>query len=302
MSHRHLHSPRAAHALSGRATDDIVDLTCDNRRQRQCTMIRIEQLNDPRILPYGNLRDRTLRGESIFVAEGCVVVERLLRSRYRAESVLVAEGHAAAFAAMATDCPLYVATPELLRQIAGFNFHLGALAVGRRAPAMGLDEVMAGPLDAPCCVVVCPAVTKPENLGLVFRNAAAFGTKGVVLGRGCCDPLSRRCLRVSMGAVLEVPFARSNDVLADLRALRHTWRCERVAAVLDPAAEELGKLRPAPRTAFVFGNEFDGLAPTLLAEGDRRITIPMSRAVDSLNLGVAAGIFIYHWSAAKTDF
>jgi tRNA G18 (ribose-2'-O)-methylase SpoU len=264
-------------------------------------MIRIEQLDDPRIAPYRNLRDRTLRGENIFIAEGCVVVERLLASRYRAESLLVAEEHGAHFAARLTDCPLYVATPDLLREIAGFNFHLGVLAVGRRPEAVRLDEIMAAPSDRPCCVVVCPAVTKPENLGLLFRSAAAFGLSGVILGQATCDPLSRRCVRVSMGAVLEVPFVRSSDLRGDLQALRHTWRFERVAAVLDSSAEQLDRSRPATRTALVFGNEFDGLAPAWLAECDRRVTIPMSSAVDSLNLGVAAGIFIHHWSAAYRD-
>lgn len=261
-------------------------------------MIPIQQIDDPRIAPYRNLRDRTLRGENIFIAEGCVVVERLLKSRYQADSLLVTEEHAATFAAIASDCPLYVATPELLRQIAGFNFHLGALAVGRRPSGMHVNELMAGPLNAPCCVLVCPAVTKPENLGLLFRSAAAFGVTGIILGRHCCDPLSRRCVRVSMGAVLEVPFARSSDPLIDLPALRQIWQFERVAAVLDSATEQLDKMVPASRTALVFGNEFDGLTSNWLAECDRRVTIPMSRVVDSLNLGVAAGIFIHHWSAA----
>jgi tRNA G18 (ribose-2'-O)-methylase SpoU len=261
-------------------------------------MIRIERLDDPRIASYRNLRDRTLRGESIFIAEGCVVVERLLRSRYHTDSVLVEEEHLGKFAAMAPPCPLYVATPELLRLIAGFNFHMGALAVGRRPVGASMDALVTAASDAPCCVVVCPAVTKPENLGLVFRSAAAFGICGIVLGRRCCDPLSRRCVRVSMGAVLEVPFTRTDDVLADLQALRHTWQFERVAAVLDLAAEPLDGARLAARTALVFGNEFDGLTPAWLAECDRRVTIPMSQAVDSLNLGVAAGIFIHHWSAA----
>lgn len=258
-------------------------------------MIRIKQIDDARIAPYRNLRDRTLRGENIFIAEGTVVVERMLRSRYRADSVLVAEEHARAFAAMVTDCPLYVATAELLREIAGFNFHMGALAVGRRPAGMRLDELMMPPLDGRCCVVVCPEVTKPENLGLVFRSAAAFDIRGIVLGQRCCDPLSRRCVRVSMGAVLEVPYARSDDVHADLRALREKWQFERVGAVLDVGAEPLDKVRPARRTALVFGNEFNGLTLGSLAVCDRRVTIPMSQAVDSLNLGVAAGIFIHHF-------
>ncbi len=262
-------------------------------------MIRIEHLDDPRISPYRNLRDRTLRGESIFIAEGCVVVQRLLRSRYRAESLLVAEEHAAQFAAQATDCPLYVATTPLLRQVVGFHFHRGALAVGRRRPAMQLDELLREPLERRRCIVVCPAVTKPENLGLVFRSAAAFGAGGVILGERCCDPLSRRSLRVSMGAVLDMPLVQTGDVLRDLRVLRQTWRFERIAAVVEAGAERLDQWLPGPPAALVFGDEFDGLSPACLAECDRRVTIPMSQAVDSLNLGVAAGIFLYHCSVAR---
>jgi tRNA G18 (ribose-2'-O)-methylase SpoU len=163
---------------------------------------------------------------------------------------------------------------------------------------MDLAELMAALPAGPSCVVVCPAVTKPENLGLLFRSAAAFGVRGVVLGQGCCDPLSRRCVRVSMGAVLEVPFTRTDDVPGDLRALRENWGFERIATVLDATAVPLDTLAPSSRTALVFGNEFDGLTPAWLAECDRRVIIPMSQSVDSLNLGVAAGIFIHHWAAA----
>lgn len=260
-------------------------------------MICIERFDDPRIRPYRNLRDRTLRGESVFVAEGRVVVERMLRSRCRAESLLTVEEHAASLAAMAPDCPVYVASPELLRQIAGFNFHMGALAVGRRPAELRLGDLLGGSSESACCVVVCPAVTKPENLGLIFRSAAAFGLTGLVLGRRTCDPLSRRCVRVSMGASLDVPYVRTDDPAVELPVLRHTWRLERVAAVLDPSAERLDRLTPSARTALVFGNEFDGLGPSWLAECDRRVTIPMRPTVDSLNLGVAAGIFIHHWAA-----
>lgn len=261
-------------------------------------MIRIEQLDDPRISPYRNLRDRTLRGENIFIAEGSVVVERMLRSRYRPESLLIAEEFLTTFASMSIECPLYVANSDLLRQIVGFNFHMGALAIGRRQPTISLNQLLALSTNSPCSVIVCPAVTKPENLGLLFRSAAAFNVNGIILGQRCCDPLSRRCVRVSMGAVLEVPFVRTNNILNDLITLRQSWQFERIAAVLDSNAEQLHKLQFPLRTALVFGNEFDGLSDEWLAECDRKVTIPMSPAVDSLNLGVAAGIFIHHWSVA----
>jgi len=152
-----------------------------------------------------------------------------------------------------------------------------------------------GPADArpERSLIVCPQITQAENLGLVFRTAAGFGVDGILLGQQCCDPFSRRCLRLSMGGVLAVPFVRSEDLLLDLNRLKHQWGFDRVATVLDPRAERLPDAAWGPRTALVFGNEFEGLSGEWLAACDRRVTIPMQPGTDSLNLGVAAGIFVY---------
>ncbi len=256
---------------------------------------RIKALDDPRIAAYRNLRDRTLRGEGIFVAEGTLLVHRLLASTFAAESVLAAERYAAEFArAVPAAVPLYVASEALLREIVGFDFHRGALAAGRRRPQSSVSELVEDlPAGRNTHLIVLPEVTKPENLGLIVRSAAALGVDGVVLGERCCDPLSRRTLRLSMGAVLQVPMARSVDLAADLVLLRQRFGFERIAAVLDPAAEPLPVVRWPARTALLFGNEFDGLSDKWLGLCDRRVTIPMQPGVDSLNLGVAAGVFLY---------
>ncbi len=263
-------------------------------------MCRIESIDDPRIAAYRNLRDRTLRGEGIFVAEGTLLVHRLLASTFAAESVLAAEQYADEFApAVSTGVPLYLASEALLRQIVGFDFHRGALAAGRRRPLPSVCELVeALPAHRGANLVVLPEVTKPENLGLIVRSAAALGVGGVVLGERCCDPLSRRTLRLSMGAVLQVPMAGSVDLAADMVLLRQRFGFERFAAVLDAAAEPLAAVRWPKRTALLFGNEFDGLSDTWLARCDRRVTIPMQPGVDSLNLGVAAGIFLYELQRA----
>jgi tRNA G18 (ribose-2'-O)-methylase SpoU len=264
-------------------------------------MQRVDSIDDPRVAPYRNLRDRTLRGESIFVTEGRVLTRRLLESPFEAESVLAAEGFVAEFAPLAGDrTALYVAAESLLLEIVGFPFHRGVLGCGRRPPAKTLAELMAAvDRPGPLCLVICPEVTKPENLGLVFRAAAGLGVDGVLLGQRCCDPLSRRALRVSMGGVLGVPFARSQNVLEDLQTLKTLYGLELLATVLDGRAEPIQQVRWPPRAGLLLGNEADGLGDHYLSLCDRRLTIPMRPGTDSLNLGVAAGIFLYEMTRSR---
>ena len=280
-------------------------------------MQRIDSLDDPRVAPYCNLRDRTLRGANIFIAEGPIVVRRLLESRYQTESVLVASERAEQFAyVVGRRTPLYVADEKLIRRIVGFPFHLGVLAVGRREPLPSVEELLTNVLTAhtpepagqsdsaatgalgPARLVVCPEITKPENMGLVCRSAAAFGIDAVLLGARCCDPLARRALRVSMGATVHVPLARSADLPADLAWLKRHFGFQLIAATIAPDAENITRFRWPRRSALLVGNEFTGLGEECLRLCDRKVTIPMHPAVDSLNLGVAAGICMYAMTTA----
>lgn len=264
----------------------------------------IESIDDPRVAAYRNLPQRTLRGESIFVAEGRLLAERLLESEHRAESVFVSEEFADEFRPLVGDAvPLYVAREALLVEVVGFKFHRGVLAAGRRGKSPTLDELVGRePIESPVSLLICPEVTQPENLGLIFRSAAGFGVDGLLLGRACCDPLSRRCLRTSMGGVLRVPYRESPDLSADVRRLQERWGVELLAAVLDEQAEKLDQLRWPPRVAVLFGQEFGGLSSQWLSAADRRVTIPMQPGTDSLNLGVAAGIFIYEMKKETARF
>ena len=261
----------------------------------------IESIDDPRVAAYRNLPERTLRGESIFVAEGRLLAERLLKSEHRTESVFVSEAFADDFRPLVGDTvPLYVAPESLLVEVVGFKFHRGVLAAGRRGKPPSLDELMGRkPTESHLGLLICPEVTQPENLGLIFRSAAGFGVDGVLLGRTCCDPLSRRCLRTSMGGVLRVPYRQSPDLVADLRELKDRWGVELLAAVLDEGAETLDHVQWPSRAGILFGQEFGGLGGEWLCAADRRVTIPMQPGTDSLNLGVAAGIFIYESSKRK---
>ena len=258
------------------------DLTC------------IDSLDDPRVAAYRNLRDRTLRGQRMFVAEGDLLVKRLLASRFAAESLLVVESRAAEFVPhVPAGVPIYVAKESLLQPIIGFHLHQGVLAVGCRRPELSLEEILGPPDGRPLGTVICPRVTKPENMGLIFRTAAGLGVDCLLLGPQCCDPFSRRCLRVSMGAVLRAPYRKSVDLAADLDMLRGRWGVEILAAVLNEQATTLDNVGWPRRAAVMLGNEFDGLEDRWLEFCAHRATIPMARQTDSLNLGVAAGIFVY---------
>jgi tRNA G18 (ribose-2'-O)-methylase SpoU len=264
--------------------------------------IVIQHFDDPRLAAYRDLPRRSAaRERGRFVVEGRFLVERLLASRCQTESILVAEPHADEIAELARDSEtkLYVAPQSQLEQTVGFRFHRGVLACGKRPAPPALEEALGeGPAapnrTRPVTVVVCANLDDPENLGGVLRNCAAFGVDAVVTGRRSADPFSRRALRVSMGASLKLPIVEPDDLATTLRELRQQWHVEPVATVLDASAEKLPDFIPAPRTVLVFGNEGHGLPADLLAQCDRRVTLPMRLGTDSLNVAVASGIFLYH--------
>ena len=259
--------------------------------------IPVESLDDSRLAAYRNLPERTLRGEAIFITEGWLVTERLLQSAYETESVLLAEDCAERYADRIPEpIPVYVGPRELLYQVVGYQFHQGVLAVGRRRVLASVREVLPPPSrPGPLTVVICPQITKPENIGLVFRSAAAFGVDAVILGERCAEPFSRRILRVSMGAVLHLPLAKTRDLREELELIKRDWRLELVATVLDPQAVSLPDFVPPERVGLLLGHETEGLRDGWLDLCDHRVTIPMSNLVDSLNLGVAAGVFLYEF-------
>jgi tRNA G18 (ribose-2'-O)-methylase SpoU len=192
-----------------------------------------------------------------------------------------------------------VVPDDWVEQIVGFNFHRGMLACARRKPNADLGALCASSVQSPT-LVVCPDVQNPENLGSFMRIASAFGVAAVVLGPDCADPLSRRVLRVSMGAALSVPIAVIDDLTPKLTALRHDQGFELWATVTARSADPFDQpLRP-DRLAVLFGSEGHGLSAQYLDLCDRRITVPMQSGVDSLNVAVAAGIVLHHLTRPAT--
>lgn len=258
-------------------------------------LIPVATLDDPRLACYRDLNQRNLtRLSGLFIAEGEKVVDRLIASRFAVASLLAEPAYAERYAGRVDpEVPIYVVSRALMCQTVGFAFHRGIMGCGRRGPAPDLACWLARQGDAPATLVVCPDVHDPTNLGSIIRATAALGGSGVLLGRGCADPFSRRVLRVSMGAALVLPVFESSDLAADLERLRESGLL-RAAAVLDPAAQPLAGWTPTPRVALLLGNEGHGLDEAWQRQAECRVTIPMQAGIDSLNVAAAAAVLLYH--------
>lgn len=266
----------------------------------------IERITDPadsRIAAYRAVRERDLVGrQGLFVAEGRIVVEKLVRAgRHPVRSVLLAEqrlaGMADVLAALAPDVPVYVAAQGVMDAIVGFPIHRGILAIGAQAPLT--PAALLGSLPARALVVALSAIANHDNMGGIFRNAAAFGADGVLIDATCCDPLYRKAIRVSAGGALVTPFARL-DAGEDLVEVLQGAGFELVA--LSPRGEiELSELRPVERTAALFGAEGPGLAADLIDRA-RSVRISMRGGFDSLNVATTSGIVLHHLCATRPSW
>ena len=262
--------------------------------------VAIHDADDPRIAGFRDIRERDLAGRGgHFIIEGEVVLRTAVRSgRFAIDAVLLAqkrvEGLADLIEALPAATPVYSAGQAVMDAIAGFPIHRGILALGRRAPAPSPDALLTA-LSGPAVVVALFGIGNHDNMGGVFRNAAAFGAGAVLLGSDCCDPLYRKAIRVSVGAALTVPFAwlsAEDDPVALLD--RHGF----AALALSPAGEQpLASLRRPPRAALLLGSEGPGLDAALLARATT-VSIPMAGSFDSLNVATSSGVALYHLTQA----
>jgi tRNA G18 (ribose-2'-O)-methylase SpoU len=279
--------------------------------------VLIDDPADPRLDGYRALRDparrRSIdRDQEVFVAEGPLVIEALVASPYAVRSVLSSPARAEVAASLVAgvDTTLYVASAEVLAAVAGFDLHRGLVALGERRPPLDVAAVVA----AARLLLVIEGVNDHENLGALYRNAAAFGVDAVLLDPTTADPLYRRCLRVSMGHALAVPTARLSpwpDALAAVSASPASsgggWTVLALtpaasAPSIDAVAAELtagqgGKSGGRPRVALLVGAEGPGLSDGALAEASGRVRIPMAGGVDSLNVATAAAIALHRLAA-----
>lgn len=264
-------------------------------------LLAISDPGDPRVAAYRDVRERDLAGrEGLFVAEGEVVLRLLLRQRrYPVVSLLIAEKRLPALAdliqTLPPEVPVYAAGQAVMDGIAGFHLHRGILAIAQRTPDPAPDALLAT-LGHRALVVALYGIGNHDNMGGIFRNAAAFGADAIILASDCCDPLYRKAIRVSVGAALTVPFARmkrEEDGLALFE--RHGL----VALAFSPAGQvALTEMAPPERAAVLLGAEGPGLPGDILARA-KTVRIPMAAGFDSLNVATTAGIALSHLSRAR---
>jgi tRNA G18 (ribose-2'-O)-methylase SpoU len=270
-------------------------------------LVRISGTDDLRVAPYRNVSDsELLRAHGLFIAEGRLVVQRLIEDgRFRVRSLLLNDAAWRAleptWGRLATDVDVCLASSRDFEDLTGYNVHRGCLALVERPQPASIEAV----LSSARLVVVLEHVTNADNVGGVFRNAAAFGADGVLLSTTTCDPLYRKAIRTSMAATLRVPFAtldhESGSWAAALGGLRR--RGFRLAAMTprEPAhaLEEFVRQTRHERLALLFGTEGGGLSAEAEAAADYRVRIPIVPDVDSLNLAVASGIALYRLLASR---
>jgi tRNA G18 (ribose-2'-O)-methylase SpoU len=250
--------------------------------------------------PYVRLRDRDLAGrtDGLFVAEGEVVVRVLAsarQTRFRVRSLLVEQRRVEALRdvldGLGDEVPAYVVAQDVMNDVVGFAIHRGILALGERGAPLAPESLLAGTGAALAIGLV--GLTNHDNVGSVFRNAAAFGARGVLLDAATCDPLYRKSIRVSVGGALVVPFARCASEEAMLDTIeRAGWEALSLSARGEELLDEVVDAPPLRGRVLLMGTEGEGLPAHVLAR-TRRVRIDMTPALDSLNVAVASGIALY---------
>jgi tRNA G18 (ribose-2'-O)-methylase SpoU len=256
--------------------------------------IAIADPADPRVAAFADVRERELAArEGLFVGETLVVLEAMLRKPATIRAVLASprmlDRTRAMLASAGCAAPLYTAGDEVLAALTGIDLHRGVLAVGLRAPFEAIDPARWNPATPPRTVLVAEDITNIDNIGQLFRIAAAFAVDAVLLSPTCHDPLYRKSLRVSTGNALKVQALRARRWPDDLVALRARFGLEIVATAIQSSVPIASIGEPA-RVAIVVGHEGNGVSTDVRALADHVVRIPMAAGVDSLNVAVSAAI------------
>ncbi|MER6821565.1 RNA methyltransferase [Streptomyces cellulosae] len=266
-------------------------------------IITVDDPADPRLHDYTNLTDVELRrrrepAEGLFIAEGEKVIRRAGDAGYGMRSMLLSQKWVDVMKDVIdrSDAPVYVVEPALAEQVTGYHVHRGALASMQRRPLPDPADV----LRTARRVVVMESVNDHTNIGAIFRSAAALGMDAVLLSPDCADPLYRRSVKVSMGAVFSVPYARLETWPKDLTTVQELGFAV-LALTPDERAHTLDETAPhrMDRVALMLGAEGTGLSRRALAAADTWVRIPMSHGVDSLNVGAAAAVAFYAVTAGR---
>ncbi|NEA63064.1 RNA methyltransferase [Streptomyces sp. SID12488] len=288
-------------------------------------LITVEDPDDPRLRDYTGLTDVELRrkrepAEGLFIAEGEKVIRRAKDAGYEMRSMLLSAKWVDVMRDVIDElpAPVYAVSPELAERVTGYHVHRGALASMQRKPLPTADELLqtarrtvvmesvndhtdigamfaSGPQDdAGQRIAIFEGFVDHANLGAAFRSAAALGIRGILLSPDCADPLYRRAIKVSMGAVFSVPYARFDAWPAGLDLVREAG-FDILAMTPDEKATPLDRLDPKyfERCAIMLGSEGHGLSTFALRAADEWVRIPMSAGIDSLNVAAASAVAFY---------
>ena len=261
-------------------------------------IIHIDDAADPRVSDYLSLTDVQLRkvkepAEGLFIAESLKVIRRALASGHQPRSFFMTERWLPDFASILADydhVPVYVGTAEILEKIIGFNLHRGAMAAMHRPEPADLSELLANSRR----IAVLEDIVDHTNIGAVFRSAAALGVDAVLVTPRCADPLYRRSIRVSMGTVFQVPWARLPEWPEGIQVLHDAgFTTAALALVEDSLTIKELAARNDEKLALILGTEGDGLSARTLAQTNLAVMIPMADGVDSLNVAAASAVAFF---------
>ncbi|MBC2886080.1 RNA methyltransferase [Ochrobactrum sp. CM-21-5] len=267
--------------------------------QSHVCVFEISDPGDPRLTLYRDIREKDLVGrQQRFIAEGKVVINVLFSSstRFETESLLVLENRFKGLQEQLKQRPVgvdvYCVPQSVMDEVAGFHVHRGILAVGRRRPQSSLQDMITALPEQALIVVLC-GISNHDNIGSIFRNAAAFEADCVLMDTTCCDPLYRKAIRVSVGATLKVPYFHGGTIDEIISSLQETGF--NVLALSPTSETSVYKATSHSRQALLLGTEGEGLPPRLL-DKLQTARIPMSQDFDSLNVATASGIALSRFS------
>jgi tRNA G18 (ribose-2'-O)-methylase SpoU len=263
-------------------------------------LVSIKDPDDSRLTAYNSLKGKFLERDGIFIAEGEKVVRSMVESGCRVASCLTASGSIIKYKSLLRimkkrEVPIYVAADEVIEEIIGFRFHKGIMAVGYCPKKLMLPNVLKR-YTRPLFLAALNGVNDPQNVGLIARNAAAFGAQALIVDHATYDPYYRKAVRVSMGTIFSLPVCYEDDLGSSLIKLKKKYDTRIIAATPGMDANDISEVDLSGNICFVFGNEDKGISRKVLSMADEKVRIPISKAVDSLNVASASAVCLYEAS------
>ncbi len=265
----------------------------------------ITSIDDPRVDLYRSVRDADLRGRRhLCMAESELVVRRLLNSHLDIHSLFLSpEKYERLSPFIEESLEVYVADVSLMSSISGFHIHRGTLALAHR-PAKSTASIQSIKTSLQSkdkiALLFAEGITNVDNMGTLFRNAAAFGVDAVILDSTCCDPLYRKAIRVSMGHALSVPWATTDDWIASLKEIQSELNVTLIGCETCVDAVSLWEVEQKDKFGLIMGEEKNGLSASTLSVCDEIVEIPMAPHVPSLNVGIASAVGLYEFLCRKS--